>query len=338
LEASNGPLQVSSCRQDMETHLKTEHNQLLAQAWDLSRKHHGNTLSVHIPGMFIVNGRRGRYRAVSITGEKCHLNCEHCKGLLLRTMSHASSPESLLQRGREASERGDHGILVTGGCDSSGRLPWRQFVPAIKQLKTETNLIVTVHAGQVDAETARALKEAGVDQALVDVIGDDSTAREVYHLQDGISTIARTMESLSMAGLEIVPHILFGLHYGRVKGENQALEMLKNYDLKKYVVVVIMPFSGTPMAGIEPPRPSEVALFLAEARRQLPNLKASLGCARPRGKYRRELDVLAIAAGVNSLALPSDQALKEAEKRKLEIIFSETCCSLGESFAGGDPL
>ncbi|MBI5251881.1 MAG: radical SAM protein [Desulfomonile tiedjei] len=321
----------------MQSSLKSEHQQLLDEAWNLSRARHGCSLSVHIPGMFVVNGRRGRYRAISITGDKCDLACEHCKGTLLRTMPNAPTPDSLVERGKEAVERGDYGILITGGCDSTGRLPWKEFIPAIKRLKTETDLIVTVHAGQVDLDAALALKGAGVDQALVDVIGDDSTASQVYHLDNGVSAIAKTMDSLALAGLEIIPHILFGLHYGQMKGEIRALQMLKNYDLKKYVLVVIMPASGTPMAGIEPPAPLEAALFLARARMELPSLEASLGCARPRGKYRRELDVLAVAAGVNSLALPSEQGLKEAEERKLRIIYSETCCSLGGSFAGGDP-
>ena len=61
--------------------------------------------------------------------------------------------------------------------------------------------------GQIDLETARRLKESGVDQALVDIIGDDATAREVYHLAEGASAIRRTMESLTLAGLEIIPRM-----------------------------------------------------------------------------------------------------------------------------------
>jgi len=191
---------------------------LLAEAWRISRERHGNLLSVHTTGMFVVNGNRGGYRAVSITGEDCALDCEHCKGSLLKTMPHAADPQSLLRFGREAEERGDHGVLVTGGCDDMGRLPWKSFLPAIRTLKNSTSLIVTVHAGQTDAETALALKEAGVDQALVDVVGDEQTATQVYHLPGGTATIRKTMESLAAAEVEIVPHILFGIHYGRRKG------------------------------------------------------------------------------------------------------------------------
>jgi len=279
--------------------------------------------------MFVVNGRRGKYRAVSITDDRCELDCEHCKGSLLKTMPPASDSEALLSLGLEAADRGDFGLLVTGGCDAQGRLPWKDYLPAIRSLKARTNLTITVHSGQIDRETAMTLKESGVDQALVDVIGDEATAREVYHLPGGVSTIRRTMDSLASAGLEIVPHILYGLYYGLERGEGAALEMLKPYPLKTYVLVVVVPRKGTPMADIGVPPPRRVAAFLAEARLQLPHLLASLGCARPRGLYSRELDVLAVKAGINSLALPSDPALEEARSRGLEVVYKETCCSLG---------
>ncbi|MBI4963431.1 MAG: radical SAM protein [Desulfomonile tiedjei] len=302
---------------------------LSERAWLESRNRHGNRLSVHVPGMFVVNGRRGKYRAVSITGNRCELDCEHCKGTLLKTMPHAEDSRSLLRLGLEAAARGDFGLLVTGGCDEQGRLPWKGFLQAIRLLKARTDLTITVHSGQVDSETAAALKESGVDQALVDVIGDDATAREVYHLAGGVRSIQETLDALAAAELEIVPHVLYGLYYGKERGEQAALEILKQYPLNKYVVVVVVPKKGTPMSDISVPSPSRVAAFLAEARLKLPNLKASLGCARPRGHYGRALDVLAVKAGVNSLALPSDRALEEAQVRGLDVVYKETCCSLG---------
>lgn len=301
---------------------------LLDRAWHLSRSRFGNRLTVYIPGMFVVDGTRGKYRAVSITGTRCDLDCEHCKGHLLRTMPSAEDPESLVRLGLEAQARGDYGMLITGGCDSSGKLPWDRFLPAIRTLKQGTDLTLTVHAGQVDAEEAAALKRAGVDQALVDVMGDDETVREVYHLSEGTVQIQRTLDALAAAELEIVPHILFGIHFGRERGETNALRMLKAYPLAKYVIVVIMPFRNTPMAGVSVPEPERVARFLAEARLELPHARASLGCARPRGRYRHELDLLAVKAGINSLALPSEPAVTYATQNGLEVIYRQTCCSL----------
>lgn len=302
---------------------------LLDQAWKLSRERHGNRLTAHIPGMFVVNGTRGRYRAVSITGAGCDLGCEHCRGKLLVSMPAADEPEKLLALGREAAARGDAGMLITGGCDAHGRLPWRDFLPVIAELKETTDLFISAHPGMIDARTARSMKRAGVDQALVDVIGDEDTARKVYHLADGTRGILQTLDSLADAGLEIVPHILFGLHYGKLRGEKAAAAILNNYPLKKYVVVALMPFKGTPMEDVTPPEVEEVVRFLAETRLELPHLLASLGCARPRGLYRRRLDPLAIRAGVNSIALATESALDLAAAMGLEIERKPTCCSLG---------
>lgn len=301
---------------------------LLDRAWDLSRSYHGYLIALHVPGMFVVNGKRGKYRAVSITGERCELACEHCKGSLLTTMPSTPDAESLLKAGFEAAERGDVGMLVTGGCDARGRLPWERFLEAIQTLKARTNLIITVHAGMVTPDQARGLKESGVDQALVDVIGDDETYRRVYHLHEGIEAIRRTLDSLVGAGVEIVPHILFGIHYGEQRGEDYALRILQDYPLRKYVIVVLMPTRGTPMGSVRPPSCTAVAEFVARARMAIPERLCSLGCARPRGHYRRDLDRFAVWAGVNSIALPSDEAVEEALRRGLTVTWKETCCSL----------
>ncbi len=88
-------------------------------AWNLSRSFFGNTLTAHLPGMFVVNGRRGGYRAVSITGNHCELQCDHCKGALLKSMDHAPDGASLRKIGLDAYARGDRGILISGGLRRS---------------------------------------------------------------------------------------------------------------------------------------------------------------------------------------------------------------------------
>lgn len=303
-------------------------DQDLNAAWSLSRRYHGNTLSVHAPGMFVYNGLRGKYHAVSITSGKCFLNCEHCKGLLLKSMPQANSPQALLRYALEAQQRGDTGLLLTGACDGSGFLPWRIFADTIFEIKSRTKLKVSIHPGQLDIQTANILKKAGVDQALVDVIGSDRTARDVYHLKAGIVPIINTMKALSDVGLEIVPHVLVGLHYGEIVGEYEALGIIKSYPVRKYVVVVLNPLKQTPMERATPPPPEEVGKILIKARLEMPQALASLGCARPRGKYRELVDVISVKAGVNSIALASDKAVELAESMGLEVRYDSSCCSV----------
>jgi hypothetical protein len=301
----------------------------LNRANHISRSIHGNKLVIYSPGMFVVHGVRGKYRAISITGDRCELSCEHCKGALLKTMPSATTPQALEKAAILAQSRGDKGILITGGCDSMGALPWPDFLDSIRWIKDNSDLMVTVHAGQVKERTALGLKAAGVDQALVDIIGDEDTARNVYHLPQGVSSVSKSLDALFSAGLEVAPHIVCGLNYGKMSGEYQALETLARYPFCRYIVVVLTPNRATPMGSVNPPSPEDVALFIAEARVRLPEMEASLGCARPRGRYGATLDTLAVLGGVNSIALASDMSQNKALSMGLNIEYRDTCCSIG---------
>jgi uncharacterized radical SAM superfamily protein len=297
----------------------------LAQARELSWQHHGRRISFHLPGMFAVNGHRGRYPAVSITGDACSLQCDHCQGNLLSSMLRCTTPEALVAKCLALEAAGHLGVLVSGGCDPHGRLPWDNFLPALAAIKARTALTVSVHSGFVDAPTARGLKAAGVDQALVDVIGCDATYREVYHVADGPARLETTLDALAGAGLPVIPHIVCGLHYGELRGESRALDIVAGLDPSLVVVLSLMQLPGTPMAMVPPPPPEAVAELLIAARLRLPRAAVSLGCARPRGHERLEL--LAVEAGVNRLALPSDAARERAAALGLGVEYRRTCCS-----------
>jgi uncharacterized radical SAM superfamily protein len=92
------------------------------------------------------------------------------------------------------------------------------------------------------------------------------------------------------------------------------------------VIVALMRIPGTPAARAVPPQPEQVADIIAEARIQMPRTPISLGCARQRGNSR--LEELAIDAGINRMALPSEEALARAQGYGLDIRFQPTCCSV----------
>ena len=300
----------------------------LARAREISLREQGPGLDIYTPGMITAYGRRGRYPAVSITGARCELGCEHCKGRLLETMLPAAAPQELLELGRRLWRDGQAGMLLSGGSAPDGRMPWEPFIPVIARLSQETGLIITAHVGRIDLATARALKEAGVRQALYDVVGEPAAAREILHLPDGLAAQEETLAACADAGLEMVPHIILGLHGGEMRGEEKALEMVAALGPDRVVFVVLMPLKRTPLAHATPPEPEEAARFLALARERIPQARHHLGCARPRGRYRRELDRLAVAAGINALAIPSDGALETAAELGIEVKYHQTCCSL----------
>ena len=291
----------------------------------------GKRITFSLPGMFRCNGTTGKYPALSITGALCHLECAHCLGKILAPMIPATDPEVLLERCLEVEGKGNLGVLISGGCDEAGRLPWGTFLPTLKEVKRRTKLHVSIHSGFVDKPTAFGLQDAGVDQVLIDVIGDDATYREVYHLESGVCRLLATLDALTTARLPVVPHIVCGLHYGKMKGERKALEIVAGLGVRLLVVVSFMGIPNTPMWYVAPPAPEEIAELIAEARMQMPGTQISLGCARPRGNP--QLETLAIDAGVNRMALPSEEALERARFYGLEIHYQKTCCSVAADVA-----
>jgi uncharacterized radical SAM superfamily protein len=111
-------------------------------------------------------------------------------------------------------------------------------------------------------------------------------------------------------------------------GERSALEILRRYPPKLLVWVVLMPLPATPMADVLPPPLEEAARLLGESRLLFPASEIALGCARPRGGYRRALERIAIDAGVNRVALYSEESVEYARSLGVEVGFLQTCCSL----------
>jgi hypothetical protein len=303
--------------------------ELLHDSRTLSWERFGRRVTFHLPGMFIIEGRRGCYPAVSITSSRCELGCDHCRGRILDGMPHVSSPQELLERCLAWDEHGAKGVLITGASDISGRLPWDGFLEAIRLIKARTSLHISVHSGIVDTSTACGLREAGVDQVLVDVVGDETTARQVLHLPHGLKGVKESLRQLAEAGLQIVPHICIGLHYGRLRGERRAMDILEEISPAMIVWIVLMPLRGTPMEGVKPPAVEDVGRLLSESRLRFPDSEISLGCARPRGRIRELIEAMAVDAGVNRMALYSQRAVEKARSYGLEITYMDTCCSVG---------
>lgn len=267
------------------------------------------------------------FPTISVTGSYCALKCEHCRGIVLNTMFSATSPSELLKLCKNLKEKGAVGCLISGGCLPNGAVPLKRFTEAIRQVKKELKLTVFVHTGIIDTETAFQLKEAEVDAALIDVIGCEETLRKIYHLNIGIEKIEGSLKALWTAEIPLVPHVLVGLHYGKLKGEIEALKMISKYLPSALVIIAFMPIRGTPMEKVKPPSPEEIARILVAARLMFPSTPILLGCMRPKGKHRALTDILAVKSGVNAIAFPVEKAIEFAKHLGYETVFSPFCCS-----------
>lgn len=305
---------------------------LLEAAWAAARRHLSPRLVVSAPG-------NKRYRAgqfcnhrscfpnVSVTGASCALGCDHCGAQLLERMIPAGDPAAFARLVEGLAARGASGLLVTGGCTPAGEVPLEPFLEGLARAAA-LGLRVVVHTGLVGRGVARGLRQAGVSQVLLDLIGDEETIRRVYHLDRRPEDYRQTLETLLDEGLAVVPHIVVGLHYGQVRGEYRALGWVADLLPAGLVLVALSPLPGTAMAGASPPPAGAVARLAAIARLVAPALPVSLGCARPAGPMRLAVERLAVDAGVTAVAYPAEETLRHAAARGLELVFQEECCSL----------
>ncbi len=245
----------------------------------------------------------------------------------METMYPATTPERLFELCRELKEKGALGCLISGGCLPDGSVPLKNFVDVIRKVKDKLGLTVFVHTGIIDFSIAKSLKDAGADAALIDIIGSDETIKEIYNLDVTVEDYENSLKALSKAEIVFIPHVIAGLHYGRLKGELQALKMISKYKPSAIVVIAFMPIHGTAMAKVKPPKPYAIAKVLTIARLMFPEKPLVLGCMRPKGSHRIETDILAIKTGVDAIAFPSEEAIKFAEKQGYNVSFSSFCCA-----------
>jgi len=247
---------------------------------------------------------------------------------MLDAMTSVRANEDLFALARRLHDEGGEAILVSGGSTRTGAVPLLAHLRHVPRIREELGMKVIVHSGLVSPELAAALEESGVDGVMLDVVGADETLRDVYHLDLTVADVDRSLRLLSGSGLRIIPHIVLGLHYGSFLGEHRALEMINRYPVSTLVLVVLMPLAGTPMAHVSPPPVDQVAEFFATARVAAATTTINLGCARPLGAYKREIDEAAIDLGLNGIAYPADGAIAYARSRGLTPRLFEYCCSL----------
>jgi len=255
-----------------------------------------------------------RTLAVSLTGTDCELDCAHCGGHYLKSMVPVW----------RANPQGAESCLISGGCDTKGRVPVTSHLDEVSRLRA--GRIMNWHVGLIGQAEAEVIAPY-VDVISFDFVGDDETIREVYGLEAGVGDYVAAYELLRSYAT-VVPHITVGLKGGRIAGEYEALDILEELGLEALTFIVFIPTPGTQYSDREPPRPEEVVDLLVEARLRFPGVPIQLGCMRPRGKYRDRLDPLAVRAGVNVIVSPSRGAVTVAEKLGLMVEWREECCAV----------
>ncbi|MEW5942390.1 MAG: radical SAM protein [Pseudomonadota bacterium] len=272
---------------------------------------------------------KSAWPAVSITGGECSLKCDHCKAKILEPMLPAKTPEALWRVVNEQIEAGAQGMLLTGGSNHRNEVEYDVFYPTIRRIKdTFPGFRIALHTALVDMDGARRMEDCGIDAAMMDVIGAQDTITQVYHLKRSVDDFERTLEYLVSTSLKVVPHIVLGLHYGTLLGEWNALEIIRRHRPSAVVLVVVMPFYAPKNRPFATPASAEVGQFFMDAREALPDTPLLLGCARPAGRAKTEIDSYAVLAGLNGIAHPADGMVELAARLGRDVRVTPACCSI----------
>lgn len=262
-------------------------SQKIKLAYDIKVKSFGNGIEFAYPNQTL---------ALSITDTNCSLGCAHCNGHYLKNMTPINEYE------KDINKRNITSILLSGGCSQDGDVPINSHIETIKDIKNK-GYKLNSHIGLMNKKNIDLVCKF-LDYVSFDLVFDEDTIKEVYKMNKSRDEYISTYEYIQKY-TDVAPHICIGLKGGQVKGEYEIIDYLEKNQPDQLTFIVLIPTQNTDYEDVDPPNLNEVADVLCEARIRLPQTKINLGCMRPRGKYRSDLDKLAIECGINKIVLPS---------------------------------
>lgn len=273
---------------------------------------------------------KASFPAFSITGGACALNCDHCQAKILEPMIPATSPAELERKVRDLVMLKDlGGFLLSGGSNRRNEVPYERFYPTIEKLKREfPKLRIAVHSALLDETRARRMEAAGIDVAMMDVIGAQDTIRDVYHLDRPVSDFEATLAALTATKMDVVPHIVIGLHYGRLLGEENALDIVARHKVAALILVIVSPIYAPAEKPFATIGTDDVAKVFVAARQRIRKAPVQLGCIRPAGRHKLITDAYAVMAGFDGIAYPAEGIVALARAIGRPVEQEHACCSI----------
>ena len=312
----------------------------------------------------------GSFLNISITGQSCQLMCKHCRGVLLEGMLEGGDSRKLVElvekyiNKNENTVSNDHsastnrpvenipvcedpgrhkntgvlkntggsinGLLISGGFDHEGKLPVKNILVGIEELKSKYPfLTIYIHTGFLDEKEAAALKSTGVDAVLVNLIRSQKAIREVYNLEGRTyDDYLDTIKVLKDQGLKVSPHIIIGLENGELSDEFRMVKDALELRVDSLVFVVLKKVSRTVDFTSSRVPYDDIIRLVKYARGLSRNVSLSFGCAKPPGKNIHLLEIELIKAGIDSMAFPAEETIRFAIENKIAHTFVEKCCAI----------
>lgn len=266
------------------------------------------------------------YPPISLTGRHCELRCKHCNARILERMMAIKTPQDLMEMVERLYRGGARSVLISGGSNLRGQVPFEGFVDAIKYAK-RLGMRIYMHTGLVDEYRAQLLKEAGIDVALIDFTVEEKVIEVVLNLRESPESFIDSVRNLTRFSVTVVPHIIIGMYCGEPSGEERAIDVLNTLSPDAVVLAVFNPLSNTPFENCSPPQPSYISKILRYARRILKDTPLSYGCMKPHGEAYQPLEVEALELGFDGVSFPSYSTVEYLIESGTRFEIIEECCA-----------
>ncbi len=255
------------------------------------------------------------FAVVSLTGSSCSLNCFYCSAKYISSMEPALTPEVLEKFVIRAVKTGVKGLMVSGGFTADGKLPLKRFIPVLRKLKREFDLVLNVHPGLQDRETIAEMKD------VFDVIDYEFSFTESSFKAKGMKgrkreEVLEVAQEMIDEGLDVVPHVMLAHPGDTLEEEMDAIRQAFSLRPRMVNLLVYIPTRGTRGEAVSPSLSIEEVIELIKFSASLG--ETGLGCMRPY-HWKVKLDK-AVKDYVTRIANP---AVKTEE-------MYDACCSLPE--------
>lgn len=259
------------------------------------------------------------FPAISVTGAHCDEMCEHCMGVHLQKMIPVHDGKELMAVAEKLSEKRCTGILISGGCDTEGKVPLEHLTDEIRRI-VEMGLSVNIHTGFAGRRNIERLVSAGVKRFSVDIHQDPDVVSSILHLQRDPSEYSELLDRITNAGGVPIPHLTVG--FG-TRDLYLSARLVQEKRLTNIVLLALVPTKGT---AIESILPTEDDILSAAEMLVDMGFNVTLGCMRDR--RHRDLEIKCIERGIRRIANPSKETVTWAATEGFEIIREHQCCCM----------
>ncbi|KKP36768.1 MAG: hypothetical protein UR28_C0038G0007 [Candidatus Peregrinibacteria bacterium GW2011_GWF2_33_10] len=253
--------------------------------------------------------------AISLSGNFCALNCKHCNKHYLKHMKTIN--DNLPSNTRS--------VLISGGLDKEGKSFIKKFAKNLLELKKSHHYKFNAHIGFPDENEIDEIKNI-IDVVSFDLISDEKVVKKVYGLHKNKEDYINLYKILKAKKIPVHPHITIGIDEGKIHWEYEAIDILKKLNADKLVLNVFIPTKGTVFENAAKPDLDEIRKVFKYARKIFKNKILILGCMRPYGQYRADLDKIAVEENFDRIVHPTLMARRLVEEKNFEIKYLYECC------------